>query len=60
MKLQLIEGNIREANFFKSGSVDLFMDSETGVNYFIGGYTSSSYNMCPRFNADGTLYVSKK
>lgn len=59
MRLQLIEENVRDIKLLKSGTVDLFMDSETGVNYFIGGDTTNSISICPRYNADGTLYVSK-
>ena len=40
--------------------VDEFRDQETGVHYFIysreSGYGGMG-GMCPRYNADGTLYV---
>ena len=37
-----------------------FIDEETGVNYLIFrvAYTSE-ISVCPRYNADGTLYTGK-
>ena len=35
---------------------DLCVDSETGVQYLVG-YASKA--ICPRYNADGSLYVDK-
>lgn len=34
-----------------------YVDSDTGVNYvvFVSGYKGG---ICPRYNADGTLYVT--
>ena len=44
----------------ESEDVEEYRDSETGVHYLlysetIYGYTSSG--ICPRYNADGSLYV---
>ena len=38
--------------------VEVYVDNETGVNYLIcdRGYGGG---ICPRYNADGTLYVSE-
>lgn len=38
------------------GSFSLYEDTETGVQYFTwkNGYAGG---ICPRYNADGTLYV---
>lgn len=41
------------------GSVGVFTDSETGVEYFIYhslGLTGSA--ICPRYNADGSLKIN--
>lgn len=39
---------------------EIYRDSETGVNYIIyshsGGYSGMG-GLCPRYNADGSLYV---
>ena len=47
---------------YASDNMDIeeWRDTETGVHYFI--YSESVYKggcggMCPRYNADGTLYV---
>ena len=39
-------------------SAEVYVDNETGVNYLIcdRGYGGG---ICPRYNADGTLYVSE-
>ena len=37
-------------------SINIYVDEETGVNYLIyEGYASGG--ICPRYNADGSLYV---
>ncbi len=37
---------------------NVIVDKETGVNYFVK-YTDKGVGICPRYNADGTLYVSE-
>ncbi len=37
--------------------VDLYIDSETGVQYFVM-YHGNAGAICPRYNADGSLYVT--
>lgn len=39
-----------------------YRDCETGVHYFVtsGHAYESGVNICPRYNADGTLYVTCK
>lgn len=42
--------------------IEIFVDPDTGVNYLVYhdliNYRAVS-GFCPRFNTDGTLYVSK-
>lgn len=38
------------------GEFSLYEDSETGVQYFTWRYGNAG-GVCPRYNADGTLYV---
>ena len=43
------------------GSVGVFTDNETGVEYFV--YSSMGITgvaICPRFNADGSLKINKE
>ena len=40
------------------GSYRTYVDEETGVNYMIFS-GSSGGGICPRYNADGSLYVSE-
>ena len=38
------------------------VDEDTGVNYVVVAqnlYSKPAISMCPRYNADGSLYVSK-
>ena len=43
-----------------TNDIELWKDAETGVQYFVysdwAGYGAAG-GMCPRYNADGTLYV---
>ena len=42
-------------NFYKL----YYVDSETGVNYIIfEHYSTGEVGVCPRYNADGSLYVT--
>ena len=45
----------------RNGGMETYnvVDEETGVNYVVVSYYSDSVTMSPRYNADGTLYVSK-
>lgn len=46
-----------------SGDIEIYQDSKTGVQYLIyrDGYGYLSYSgMCPRYNADGTLYKGEQ
>ena len=39
---------------------DTLIDEETGVNYIVLRYPhGSDISICPRYNADGSLYVSE-
>lgn len=44
----------------KSNNIEEYRDAETGVHYFVysdwHGYGAAG-GLCPRYNADGTLYV---
>lgn len=43
------------------GNIEQWRDTETGVHYFIYDRTSGNGGMggiCPRYNADGSLYVT--
>jgi len=40
------------------GRYSTYIDEETGVNYMIY-FDSNGGGICPRYNADGTLYVSE-
>lgn len=70
MKLELIEqvvnadgkatmagSGIVRANCSRGREIDLLIDTETGVQYFVMN-TSNAGAICPRYNADGSLYVS--
>lgn len=40
------------------------VDSETGVNYIVitgypGSHSAASVSICPRYNADGSLFVTE-
>ena len=50
-------GNILDNGY----RVHTVIDKETGVNYIIltRWRTGGEITMCPRYNADGSLYVSK-
>lgn len=68
MKLEVVERTVngdREENIngqmvrrvITGHEVDLYIDSETGVQYFVM-YHGNAGAICPRYNADGSLYVS--
>ena len=42
---------------FLGGNLYIYVDTETGVNYFVM-YEYYKAIMCPRYHADGSLYVS--
>lgn len=47
---------------FTNGHMEVEVDKETGVNYIVFyDYVGSGCGagICPRYNADGTLYVSE-
>lgn len=50
----------RSENKEKSGDVriDFYKDPKTGVEYIIYGYGYRG-GICPRYNADGTLYTGE-
>ncbi len=35
------------------------IDKETGVNYIIASHIDGGISITPRYNADGTLYISE-
>ena len=39
--------------------LSITVDKETGVNYIVYEYYHTGASVCPRYNADGTLYVSE-
>lgn len=47
---------VSNAGFF--GSIHAVVDNETGVNYIVVE-RNSGVSITPRFNADGSLYVSE-
>ena len=53
MKLVKVDNNVTDDGH----SVDLYVDPETGVQYFVMNHGNAGA-ICPRYNADGTLYVS--
>ena len=42
---------------FLENNIYIYIDPETGVNYFVM-YEYYKAIMCPRYHADGSLYVS--
>ena len=44
---------------YDSGNVYVYVDPETGVNYLIF-YGTRRGGMSPRYNADGSLYVTER
>ncbi len=65
MELKLLQPSITqndsrgsEKTIYTSHMPGLFVDTETGVNYFVMN-CSNAGAICPRFNPDGTLYVSR-
>lgn len=45
--------NIETAYPLDASSIYVYVDKETGVNYLL----HTSGGICPRYNADGSLYV---
>lgn len=41
-----------------SGYIDVYTDPETKVDYMLF-YSSSGKAICPRYNPDGSLHISK-
>lgn len=41
------------------GTTRIVVDEETGVNYIFHTFSDIGCGMSPRYNADGTLYVSE-
>lgn len=39
--------------------VNIYVDKSTGVNYLVAKNYDNGIAICPRYNADGTLYVSE-
>lgn len=56
MKLELVEREVNSGDP-NTREIDLYVDSETGVQYFVMN-TSNAGAICPRYDADGNLYVS--
>ena len=53
---------LRELDYFGQNVTEV-IDTETGVHYFIlndDKYQGGSGGICPRYNADGTLYVTEQ
>lgn len=42
-----------------SGTTRIVVDEETGVNYIFHTFSDIGCGMSPRYNPDGTLYVSE-
>lgn len=42
-----------------SSNLSITVDKETGVNYIVYLDHRTGSGICPRYNADGTLYVSE-
>ena len=40
------------------GSIGVFTDDETGVEYFVYHSMGTGSAICPRYNADGTLKIN--
>ena len=40
------------------GSIGVFTDDETGVEYFVYHSMGMGSAICPRYNADGTLKIN--
>ena len=59
MKLEVVEITVNgdRKDGIKGYEVDLYIDSETGVQYFVMNYGNAGA-ICPRYNADGSLYVT--
>lgn len=69
MKLELIQRSVNadgtvmrtdgksEPHCSRGRDIDVFIDTETGVQYFVMN-TSNAGAICPRYNADGSLYVT--
>ena len=47
-----------KTSFCEDSRIHIYVDDETGVNYVVF-YESSKGGICPRYNADGTLYVDE-
>lgn len=48
--------NMGFSNVDKDGFIYIFRDNETGVHYIKYG-TNYGIGLCPRYNADGSIYV---
>lgn len=56
----VITGNAANDRYSPNNYAKIYyVDSETGVNYIIfQHYSTSNVGVCPRYNADGSLYVT--
>lgn len=64
MKLELKERDITEYDFYYAfgndeDQISLFVDSKTGVEYFIAGRDGRISAICPRLKEDGKPFVRK-
>lgn len=63
MKLKLLESNIADKTSdggvgAYTHSIGLFVDEETGVEYFVMNSTNAGA-ICPRYDKDGKIYIHK-
>ena len=42
------------------GSIGVFTDDETGVEYFVYHSMGKGSAICPRYNADGSLMINSE
>ena len=56
----IIEGNAANDKYSPNKYAKIYyVDNETGVNYIIfQHYSTANVGVCPRYNADGSLYVT--
>jgi hypothetical protein len=56
----IIEGNATTDRYSSNNYAKIYyVDNETGVNYIIfQHYSTGNVGVCPRYNADGSLYVT--
>lgn len=53
---------VEDGTIYYHDGISVYVDPQTGVNYLVYSflrYSGGLGGMCPRYNADGTLYVSE-